>query len=162
MEHRESEPVFVRSRVQPGRYVFNLRSKIGLALALLTVAGVGVALLVQKEKYRWSGAELREAAREAAEVLESKPQPALRHHDHAGAIEDAMAATDLGPAYRLAVGATSVPGAYLITADDTGTALCLRVAPADGTAEEDGRDGDDFGAPLRSTRVRAEVDDSPC
>ncbi|MER7622188.1 hypothetical protein [Streptomyces sp. NPDC126503] len=120
------EPVFVRSRWGTGRYVYNHRSPVGLALIVLTsFVALGV-LFGMRAQSTWSESELGDAVREGVQALEGKRHYTSLESDHGLLITEAMRESGIGPRYGVDT-RQGEGGAYTVSTEDTDSAYCVRI-----------------------------------
>ncbi|GAA3398549.1 hypothetical protein [Streptomyces roseoviridis] len=120
------EPVFVPSRWGTGRYVYNHRSPVGLALiALTSLVALGVLIGMQAES-TWSESELRDAVREGVQGLEGKRHYTSLESDHGLLITEAMRESGIGPGHGVDT-RQGDGGGYTVSTEDTDGEYCVRV-----------------------------------
>ncbi|MEV6199047.1 hypothetical protein AB0M64_03630 [Streptomyces sp. NPDC051771] len=121
------EPVFVRSGWGTGRYVYNHRNPVGLALIVLaSLVALGVLFGARAES-TWSEGELRDAVRRAVADLEGKGHYTTLAGDRGFLIAEAIQESGIGPRYGVETHKEE-DGGYTVGTEDTDTEYCVRVA----------------------------------
>ncbi|WOX23628.1 hypothetical protein [Streptomyces solicathayae] len=126
MEPSSDEPVFVRSKWGTGRYVYNHRSPVGLALIVITPLLAFGAIFAVEAGSTWSDGELRDGVQEANRRLDGGVHDPYVHFSIDAHIRDAIEETGAGPDLGVDVSKYS-DGRYEISTDDTTAKFCMTV-----------------------------------
>ncbi|MFG3344298.1 hypothetical protein ACGF1Z_04435 [Streptomyces sp. NPDC048018] len=120
------EPVFVRSKWGTGRYVYNHRNPVGLALIVLApLIALGVMFGMQAES-TWSESELRDAVRKGVADLEGKQHYTSLESDRGFLIAEAIQESGIGPRYGVYTHKDE-GGGYTVSTADTESEYCVRI-----------------------------------
>ncbi|MFI1165919.1 hypothetical protein ACH4UM_20440 [Streptomyces sp. NPDC020801] len=138
-EAREDEPFLVRSRSSPSGYVYNPRSRAGLAAIFFSLAVTGAVLLWQYDDSHWSESELRSATHQAATALEQEPQPRDDwdgYNQYGLLMEEAIDKTGAGPSFGAMVREEGDSPDFTVTGGGTDAAFCMHLTESFGARRD--------------------------